>query len=126
MIRRRDNGLWDVQGGGVEPGEEVSAAARRELREETGLEAGELLQLLGVFSGPDTLHTYPDGNVVAWVTVLYTCRDWQGTPAPADDARELAWFSPAAFSSTGSSTGTMPQLLSAATRAYLKLLAPLS
>ena len=82
LIRRRDNGYWDVPGGRVEVGEEVSAAARRELREETGLEAGELPQLLGVFSGPDTLHTYPDGNVVAWVTVPVHLPRLAGHPRP--------------------------------------------
>ncbi|ULH15897.1 NUDIX domain-containing protein [Deinococcus sp. KNUC1210] len=109
MIRRRDNGRWDLPGGGVEAGEVVEHAARRELNEETGLTAQDL-QLLGVFSGPTAVHTYPDGNVVAWVTVLYLCRGWSGVPAPADDACEVGWF---AFSS-------VPGELSKATASYLE------
>lgn len=107
MVRRRDNGLWDLPGGRVEVGEDVEAAARRELREETNLHAAEL-SLLGVFSGPDTLHTYPDGNTVAWVTVLYVCRAWSGEPRAADDAAEVGWFGP----------------VSSATRVYLDRLPP--
>jgi dATP pyrophosphohydrolase len=42
-------GYWHTIAGGVEPGEEWEAAARRELREETGLEAREL-QPLGEFA----------------------------------------------------------------------------
>ena len=45
----RGGGYWHAIAGGVEDGEEWEAAARRELREETGLEAGEL-QPLGEFS----------------------------------------------------------------------------
>ena len=91
LIRRRDNGLWDLPGGRVEPGEATEAAARRELLEETGLEAGPL-ELLAVFSGPETLHTYPDGNTVAWVTVLYLCRAFSGSGVAGDDAAEVGWF----------------------------------
>jgi 8-oxo-dGTP pyrophosphatase MutT (NUDIX family) len=39
VLRRTDHGYWHTVAGGVEPGEEWAEAARRELREETGLEA---------------------------------------------------------------------------------------
>ncbi len=111
MVRRADDGHWDLPGGRVEVGEEVQAAARRELLEETGLHAAELA-LLGVFSGPDTLHTYPDGNTVAWVTVLYLCREAQGQFRAADDAADVGWFG----------LGALPQPCSAATQRYLHAL----
>ncbi len=111
MVRRRDNGLWDLPGGRVEVGVATEDAARRELHEDTGMTAGPL-RLLGVFSGPDTLHTYPDGNVVAWVSVLYLCREFAGGVRAADDAAGVCWCAPDAPAG-----GTGP-----ATAAYLRLL----
>lgn len=91
LIRRADNGLWDIPGGAVELGEAVEDTARRELREETALGA-ETLTLRGVFSGPEFQHTYSDGNVVEWVTVLFSA-DWNGeSPRADDDAAQVAWY----------------------------------
>ncbi|MPY66695.1 NUDIX domain-containing protein [Deinococcus sp. SDU3-2] len=52
LVRRGDNGRWDVPGGGAQPGETPEQAARRELREETGLTVGDL-RLLEARAGDD-------------------------------------------------------------------------
>lgn len=36
LVRRADDGTWGLPGGGVDPGEDWRAAARRECHEETG------------------------------------------------------------------------------------------
>lgn len=41
MGRRRDNGKWTTPGGHAEAGEDKHAAARRELKEEAGIDLGE-------------------------------------------------------------------------------------
>ena len=47
---RQDNGCWGLAGGALEIGETLAETAKRELKEETGLEA-EHLELLNVYSG---------------------------------------------------------------------------
>lgn len=63
MQQRQDDGTWSYPGGRVEIDETVEDAARREVLEESGLIVGKL-ELLGVFSGKELNHVYPNGNEV--------------------------------------------------------------
>lgn len=94
LQRRADNGCWGYHGGAVEMGEPVEDAARRELFEETGLIADELT-LLDAFSGPETRVTYPNGDQVFYVDVVYLCKKYHGTlRAQPEEVAELRFFSP--------------------------------
>ena len=95
LQRRSDNQLWGLPGGGVEPGESVSQAVVREVREETGLEVTPV-RLIGVYSAPenDQIVTYPDGNVIHYVSTSFECRIVGGTLACGTESLELGWFDP--------------------------------
>ncbi len=92
LQQRKDNKCWGYHGGKVEYGEIVEAAAKRELLEETGLTANRLV-LFDVFSGPDMKYTYPDGNTVSIIDIVYLCNDYSGDLKPqASEVLDLQWF----------------------------------
>jgi 8-oxo-dGTP diphosphatase len=91
LIRRGHEpfkGMWAIPGGFVEIDEALDVAARRELFEETGVKAKDLVQL----------HTFGDPkrdprgrNISVAYLALVNAEDLQ--PRAGDDAAEVGWFS---------------------------------
>ncbi len=80
---------WEIPEGGCHPGESLEDCARRELREETGLIAGELTLLLG---GLALSNSVSDENAY-----LFVARGLQQGPAQPDDTEALqVWRLPLA------------------------------
>ena len=75
---RHDNHCWGYPGGSMEIDEELEDTARRELFEETGIVAEELV-LFGVFSGKALHYIYPNGDEVSNVDIVYLCKKYSGT-----------------------------------------------
>lgn len=97
LQRRGDDGTWGIPGGALELGESLEDAARRELTEETGLVAGPL-ELLDVYSGPDFLLRYRNGNEAYVVGATFRTRAVDGVlELDGDESVELRYFSVDAF-----------------------------
>jgi 8-oxo-dGTP pyrophosphatase MutT (NUDIX family) len=82
LLQRGDgDDLWGFPGGGIEPGERAAEAAVREVREEIGLEV-EPVALIGVYSGPEYIFAYLNGDRVQPVTLFFECRVLGGSLRP--------------------------------------------
>lgn len=94
LLRRGDNGQWELPAGMIEPGEQPADAVLREIYEETGVHA-EIERLAGVASH---VSVYPNGDRCEYLSVWFRCRAVGGTPRPdGEESIEVAWFAPDAL-----------------------------
>ncbi|MCC7437111.1 MAG: NUDIX domain-containing protein [Armatimonadetes bacterium] len=88
-----DRQVWGTIGGAIDPFETPEAAVIREVWEETGLTV-EVERLVGVFSGPEFLVEYPNGDRTVYLAVAYRCRIIAGQIQPdGEEITEARYFS---------------------------------
>ncbi len=89
---RGDNQLWGIPAGQMELGETPAGTAMRETYEELGLYI-RITQLLGVYTGPDAFHTYPDGNQVQIAGARFLAEVLDGELKPDGyETLDAQWF----------------------------------
>lgn len=92
MQQRQDDGTWSYPGGRIEIDETVEEGARREVLEECGLQIGEM-ELLGVFSGEELNHVYPNGNEVCGIDIVFVSHDYTGELKSIDgEAKQMGFY----------------------------------
>jgi len=83
LVRQTYTPGWFMPGGGLKRGETLEEAARREAREETGAELGEMT-LMGAYS-----------NLTEWKTdhnIVFICSDFEVKGKPDNEIAELRAF----------------------------------
>jgi 8-oxo-dGTP diphosphatase len=83
-------GEWSLPGGHVHLGESLSDAARREVKEETGLD----VYPEAIIETFDRVHRDPDGRIrYHFVIVDFVCESHDGDAVAGSDAEAVAWVS---------------------------------
>lgn len=92
LTRRTDNGLWCLPGGAMDSGESAAEACVREVLEETGLHV-RVKRFVGVYSDPNQLIIYPDGNKVFVVALSFEAEIIGGELGLSNETTEVGFFS---------------------------------
>jgi 8-oxo-dGTP pyrophosphatase MutT (NUDIX family) len=93
LARVRQTGLWQTVGGSVEPDESPYEAALRETREEAGVSI-QIDRVRTVVGGPQFRMSYPNGDLVSFVSTVFDAHLLEGEPRPdGEETSEVAWFS---------------------------------
>ena len=90
LVRRSDTDEWAPVTGIVEPGQEVSDAARREVLEEASV-AADVERLVWVSTG--SLVTHVNGDQAQYIDHTFRMIYRNGNPAPGDDeSTDARWW----------------------------------
>ncbi|MFO7192335.1 MULTISPECIES: NUDIX domain-containing protein [Thermocrispum] len=91
LVHKTDNDLWALPGGGHEIGESISATAVREVEEETGVTV-ELTGIVGLYTDPNHVMAYDDGEVRQEFSICFSAR-LVGGHAREDgtETKEVRW-----------------------------------
>ncbi len=92
LTQRTDNGRWCLPGGGMESGESAAEACEREVWEETGLKV-RVTRLIGVYSNPDQLVIYADGNKAFFVVLSFEAEILEGELQLSDETTAFGYYS---------------------------------
>ena len=80
-------GRWNGAGGKLEPGETFKAAARREVREELGVDVGKLTEVATL----KFYWTIAEHSMKNVITAVYVCEEWAGEPVETEEMAPQ-WF----------------------------------
>ncbi len=92
LTRRTDNGQWCLPGGAMDSGESAAEACIREMWEETSLHV-RMKRLVGVYSDPNQLVIYPDGNKVFVVALSFEAEIIGGELGLSNETTDAGFFS---------------------------------
>lgn len=92
LQHRTDEDNWCIPGGLMEIGESFEQTTKRETLEETGLVINDI-ELFGIYSGEKCFVTYPNGDKVFSVQIIFKTRHYSGKlQQQGTESREHKFF----------------------------------
>ena len=92
LTKRTDNGRWCLPGGAIDPGENAEEACIREVKEETGLSVT-ISRLIGVYTSPDLMIEYDDGNKIQPIVISFGATVVGGILTTSNETTDYGYFS---------------------------------
>ncbi|WP_077192476.1 NUDIX hydrolase [Streptomyces lydicus] len=93
LIHKTDNDLWALPGGGHDVGERITQTVVREVEEETGISV-EVEDIVGLYTDPEHVMAYDDGEVRQQFSICFHARPIAGTLRTSSESKEVRWVSP--------------------------------
>lgn len=91
LHRRSDNNLWSLPGGALDLGESIKDTIIREVKEETGFDV-DVIRVIGIYTNPNHVIEYTDGEVRQQFSVCFECRIIGGKLEISSESKELRFF----------------------------------
>ncbi|MEV6612132.1 NUDIX domain-containing protein [Kutzneria sp. NPDC051319] len=96
LIRRTDNDLYSIPGGGQEIGETLAQTVVREVQEETGITV-RVVELIGIYSDPKHVIGYTNGEVKQEFSICFRGQPVSGDLRVSSESSEVHWVDPSAL-----------------------------
>lgn len=93
LIHKTDNDLWALPGGGHDIGESIGDTVVREVEEETGVTV-EVDRVVGLYTDPEHVMAYDDGEVRQQFSICFRARPLAGELRTSSESKEVRWVSP--------------------------------
>ncbi len=92
ILKRTKGPYWCIPGGRMEIGESAQECCIRETEEETGLKIV-VKKLIGLYTNPRSICSYPDGNVHQSFIALFLCEIIGGWLRESEETTRFHWMS---------------------------------
>ena len=89
LVHKTDNDLWALPGGAMDVGESMADTVVREVKEETGIDV-EVTGVVGIYTNPNHVMAYDDGEVRQQCSICFTTRMLGGQLATSSETSEVA------------------------------------